>query len=130
MICCNRIESTIVLSQKLMENLDLNNINKGSVSKEYKVKSLEQRCFSENEHSKKKSVIDENSDSDIYSERDSLIQMSYKHDIHESVEYYQVLSLFIKYYNKWYIDDEDKFNWINCIKQDKNSHISLYCFSF
>ena len=97
---CNRIENTLGLSQKLMKHLDLNSIDKGSVTKDYKVKSLYHRWFSAKELSKKNSVIDENSDSDIYIERDSLIHMICKQWRHEYVQQYRVLLLFTKYYNK------------------------------
>ena len=61
-----------------MEHLDLNNIDKGSVTKYYKVKSLEQRWFSAKDKSNKKAVTDEKSDGDIYIDRDSLICTSCK----------------------------------------------------
>ena len=86
MIRWNKIENTIGLAQKLMKHLDLNNIYKGYVTKDYKVKSLEQRWFSAKENSKKKSVTDEKSDSDIYIEGDWLIQIICKQGIYESVE--------------------------------------------
>ena len=40
MIRCKEIKNTRVLSQKLMEHLDLNIIDEVSVTKDYKVKSL------------------------------------------------------------------------------------------
>ena len=43
MIFCNKIENTLGLAQKLMEHLDLNNINKSSTSRYFKVKSFEQQ---------------------------------------------------------------------------------------
>ena len=98
MILCNKIENTLGLSQKLMEHLDLNNMDKGSGKKDWKVKSLEQQWFSERKNSKKKSVTDEKGDSDIYIEMYSLIQMSCKQRRHEFVDYYRFLSLFEKYY--------------------------------
>ena len=61
-----------------MDRLDLNYIDMVSVTKDYKVKSLDQRWFSAKENSKKVSVVDEKSDGDNYIERDSLIQMSCK----------------------------------------------------
>ena len=124
MIRCKKIENTIGLSQKLMEHLDLNCIDKVYVTKYYKVKSLEQWWFSEKEHSKKKSVIDENNDSDIYIERYSLIHIICKQVRHQSVEYYLVLSLFTKYNNKLYISEEEKVNSINSSKNKQYSHIS------
>ena len=53
MMCCNRIENTLGLSQKLMEHLDLNSIDKGYVTKYYKVESLYHRWFSVKGYSKK-----------------------------------------------------------------------------
>ena len=64
-----------------MDRLDLNYIDMVSVTKYYKVKSLYQQCFSAKENSKKKSVIDENSDIDIYIEMYSLIHVSRKQGI-------------------------------------------------
>ena len=52
---------------------------------------MEQRWFSANENPKKNPVKDENSNSDIYIERDLLIQMNCKQERHYSVEYYRVI---------------------------------------
>ena len=52
--------------------------------------------------------VDENSDGNVYIERDSLIQMNCKQGQHEPGYYYQILSLFTKYYDKWCIPEEDK----------------------
>ena len=82
MIRYNKINNTLGLEQKLTDKLDLNNMNKGSVTKDYKIKSSEQRWFSAKKHSNKNSSTYENSDSDIYIGRDSLIQMSCKKGIH------------------------------------------------
>ena len=69
-----------------MENLELNGIDKGSLTKYYQVKSLDQRCFSEKPNSNKNLYADENSDGDVYIESDSLIQMDCNQGVNESVE--------------------------------------------
>ena len=65
-------------------------------------------------------VTHENSDSYIYIYRDSLIQMICKYKRHDYVEYYLVIYLITKYYNKGYIAKEDKFKWRNF---SKTNHI-------
>ena len=117
MIRCNKIEKTIRLSQKLVDRLDLNNIDQGFVTKTTKLNHWNSGGFQPKGNSNTNSVKYEKSYIDIFIDRYSLIQMRCKWVRRESVEYYRFLSLFKKYYNKWYISEEEKVKWINCSKQ-------------
>ena len=120
MIRCNKIEKTIRLSQKLVDRLDLNNIDQGFVTKTTKLNHWNSGGFQPKGNSNTNSVKYEKSYIDIFIDRYSLIQMRCKWVRRESVEYYRFLSLFKKYYNKWYISEEDKVKWSNFSKRTKN----------
>ena len=42
------------------------------------------------------------------------------------MEHYRVLSLFIKYYNKWYVAGEEKVKWVKVQKSNKARNPSTY----
>ena len=71
-----------------MEHLELKGIGKGSTTKEFKFKTLEQRWFSENwskiKNTRKGSGVADKYD--VYIERDSLIKLKRKQGSSESVE--------------------------------------------
>ena len=94
MIRCNKIEKTIRLSQKLVDRLDLNNIDQGFVTKTTKLNHWNSGGFQPKGNSNTNSVKYEKSYIDIYIDRYSLIQMRCKWVRRASVEYYRFLSLF------------------------------------
>ena len=49
------------------------------------------------------------------------VQLQCKERKPESVEYYQVLALFSKHYNKWFVASETKIKW------DTNAKPKKYC---
>lgn len=100
LIRCNSLGEAIAPAKQLIEHLELSGIEKGSITKDYKVKSLEQRWFSAKGKAAKKSDTDAKIEDGIYIERDTLVQMNCKPRKHESMEYYWVLAIFTKYYNK------------------------------
>ena len=57
---------------------------------------------------------------DVYIERYSIITMKCKQGSTESIEYYGVLGIFSKYYNKWFVHiDSDKIMWNKYCKKYK-----------
>ena len=101
---------------RVIELLQLGKIEKGSSKSDAKSKSLKQRWFTAKG---KKGVGQHNSKNDIdpigevWIERDSLITMKCKRGKgNETIEYYRVLAVFTKYYNKWFVaTDESRFIW-------------------
>jgi hypothetical protein len=92
---------------KVMEFVQLGKIEKGSVFGEGKFMSLLGRWMTAKKQSDA-SEISENVEGS-YIKRDSLIRLKAKRGNSESIEYYRVLAIFSKSYNKWYLHwDEDK----------------------
>ena len=119
MIRCHDIQKCLISAQRLMEHLELKRIDRGSTTKDYKVKSLEQQWFSAKEKKVKKSDEMEGDGKDVHIERDSLVQINCKQGKTESLECYQVLAIFTKHYNKWYLAEEDKVKWSTSLKSKK-----------
>ena len=67
-------------------------------------KSLLSRWFGEKK--KKKEEDDGGKDSDDFIERNTLIKLSLKKGGQVSSQYYRVLGIFDKYYNKWFPEFE------------------------
>ena len=107
-----------------MEHLELKGVEKGSITNEYKVKSLNQRWFSTEESKPEKSHKRDETKSEggVYIERYSLIQLNCNLGRTEPLEYYQALPLFTKCYKIWYVAVEDKVKWTNVLKPN-NIHI-------
>ena len=70
-------------------------------------KSLISRWFGEKK--RKKEEDDGGKDSDDFIERDTLVKLSVKKGGQISSQYYRVLGIFDKYYNKWFVEfNKDK----------------------
>ena len=70
-------------------------------------KSLISRWFGEKK--RKKEEDDGDKDSDNFIERDTLVKLSVKKGGQISSQYYRVLGIFDKYYNKWFVEfNKDK----------------------
>ena len=88
-----------------MELIQLGKIEKVSVSLQGKYTSLNLRWFrskhTNNIESRVKKVQKYN---DVYIEPDGIIAINFKLGETDSIEYYRVLGIFIKYYNKWFVN--------------------------
>ena len=107
----------------IMELMHLGKIEKGSLLPDGKFKSLNGRWFGTKKKRGKSgdgNEATEGSD-DKYIERDSLIKMKCERGKSSvSIEYYRVLAIFSKHYNKWFIDwDSDKFLFVQGSKKYK-----------
>ena len=54
-----------------------------------------------------------------------MIKLKYKQCRSESVEHYCFLALFKKYYNKWYVAEEENFQWGRVQKSNKARILAL-----
>lgn len=90
---------------ELIQLLRLGKIEQGSVSSAANFKSLNARWFGVKATMKKtEDTCGENS---LYIERDSLVKMKYKRGGDEVIRFYQVLCIFSKHYNKWFVHLDD-----------------------
>lgn len=112
----SKIGSSVI---RVMELASLGRLEKGSMSMDGRFKSLPGRWFNAKNPSLKSSdYID--GDGVQFIQRDSLITVKAKRGKTESIEYYRVLGIFSKHYNKWYLHwDEDKVAFVRNSKQYK-----------
>ena len=105
MLGCSNIKSIGLHTMEIMELIQLGKIEKVSVSLQCKYTSLNLRWFrskhTNNIESRVKKVQKYN---DVYIEPDGIIAINFKLGETDSIEYYRVLGIFIKYYNKWFIN--------------------------
>ena len=105
MLGCSNIKSIGLHTMEIMELIQLGKIEKVSVSLQGKYTSLNLRWFrskhTNNIESRVKKVQKYN---DVYIEPDGIIAINFKLGETDSIEYYRVLGIFIKYYNKWFIN--------------------------
>ena len=74
-----------------------------------KYKALTACWFGTRKESKKgKNDPDENCDNEVFIERDTLVTLKVACGKYESTQSYQILSIFSKYYNKWFFHLEDE----------------------
>ena len=92
-----------MLQHKLLQ---LGKIEKGSASMDGTFKSLISRWFGDKK--KKKDEDDEGKEYQYFIERDTLIKLSVKKGGQVMVRNYRVLGIFSKYYNKWFVEFEQK----------------------
>ena len=87
-------------------------------------KSLLSRWFGEKK--KNKEEVDGGKDSDDFIERDTLIKLSLKKGGQVSSQYYRVLGIFNKYYNKWFVEfeKEKKSHSIHRVKRGRPTQTS------
>ena len=99
--------------RKLMQFMQLGKCEKGSISMEGKFKSLQMRSFAIKtaKRSNDSTVRGGNSNCRQIIKRDTLVTYRVKRGKTESLEYYRVLAIFSKHYNKWFLhwDDEVLF---------------------
>ena len=105
MLGCSNIKSIGLHAMEIMELIQLGKIEKVSVSLQGKYTSLNLRWFrskhTNNIESRVKKVQKYN---DVYIEPDGIIAINFKLGETDSIEYYRVLGIFIKYYNKWFVN--------------------------
>ena len=98
----------------IMELMQLGKIEKGSLMPDGKFKSLNARWFGCKKKKGKSGDENEATEGDgnkyIQIQCDGLIRMKCVRGTSTTIEYYRVLAIFSKHYNKWFIDwDSDKF---------------------
>ena len=54
---------------------------------------------------------------------DSLVRLNCKRGKAMSPEYYRVLGFFSKYYNKWWVAEENQFSWTSGSSRNKSNRI-------
>ena len=112
---CNDIGNVQSTAFDLVQLLQLGKLEKGSLSSASKYNSRNGRWFSQKASSSVSDVAasmgDEENDSGRFVVRDSLVQMKCKRGRSETIECYRVLAFFTKYYNKWFVAEQDKFPW-------------------
>ena len=104
--CIENIGSAAV---KIIELLQLGKIEQGSLTNDSKYKSLQGRWFGEKKNFPKKDDNKNLEEKKLHIKRDSLVKIRCKWNKTESLKYYRVLSIFSKYYNKWYVHWESDF---------------------
>jgi hypothetical protein len=104
MLQCEKIADIGSHALKIMELLQLGKIEKGAMSMEGKYKSLNARWFG-CKHSKKSTLGDgeEAAAGRCLISRDTLVKFRVKRGKKESVQFFRVLGIFSKHYNKWFI---------------------------
>ena len=121
MLQCEKIEEIGVHALKIMELLQLGKMEKGSITSDGRYRSLNARWFG----CKVKRSSDPNSSEGVAAEktmikRDTLVKFRATRGKNESVEYYRVLAIFSKHYNKWFIHwDSDQVEYIHNSKKYK-----------
>jgi hypothetical protein len=121
MLQCEKIEEIGVQALKIMELLQLGKMEKGSITSDGRYRSLNARWFG----CKAKRSSDPNSSEGVAAEktmikRDTLVKFRATRGKNESIEYYRVLAIFSKHYNKWFIHwDSDRVEYIHNSKKYK-----------
>ena len=110
------LDQVVQHAHKLMGCLNLGKREADSLTMETKSKSRNERWFTSKEKSSSGQdggtvPEDTSADNNTYIRRDSLIKLNCKRGKVETVEYYRVLAIFKKFYNKWYPSPEDKLIW-------------------
>ena len=106
-----------------MKLVELGKLEKGAVSSDGHFQSRNGRWFSQKKKVESSVQKDGSGDAELFIQRDSLIQVNCKRGNVVSVENYQVLALFSKYYNKWFVAPVDKFPWTNDPNAIKNAGV-------
>ena len=115
----NNLAESCQKAHAFIQLLRLGKIEEGSVSSAARFKSLNARWFGVKEV--KKSQSEESCGNEmVYIHRNSLIKMKYKRGGTETVLYYQVMCIFSKNYNKWFVHlDDTKVPFVPGSKQYK-----------
>eukprot|EP00957_Ditylum_brightwellii_P023603 1781534-Ditylum_brightwellii.AAC.1 len=102
-----------------MELLSLGKLDKGAATSASKVMLRNEMWFNKKQKKPlKKEPKDVNNG--FYIQPDSLIQVKCKHRSFATVEFYHVLAFFTKYYNKWFVSEEETFPWVNDTSKKSN----------
>ena len=97
-------------------------MDKGATSSETNYKSKNGRWFNKNQTKPYNEEVTDGIE-DLYNNSNSLMYVRCKRGSAETVECYQVLALFTKYYNNWFVSIEDTFAWVN--NASKKSNVKL-----
>ena len=95
-----------------MELLYLGKMDNGATASAAKYKSRNERWSNQKQ---KNPSTEEVTDviEDLYTWRDSLIQVRFKRGSADTVQCYRVLAFFTHYYNKCFLSTENEFTWVN-----------------
>ena len=86
---------------KLTETMQLGKVERGSLISDRNYKSLNARCFGFNKKNKEASEEDSRDDMEgEFIQRYTLVTIKFKRGQAETIEYYRVLAIFSKHYNK------------------------------
>jgi hypothetical protein len=125
---CTELDDIGAYALKMVQLIQFGKVEKGAASTASKFNSRNGRWFSQ----KKRSVVvganaegSRDVDDDICIQPNSLVQVKCNRGKSVSVEYYRVLSLFDKYYNKWWVPIDCKFPWTNDPLAVKNACVLL-----
>eukprot|EP00957_Ditylum_brightwellii_P082176 6248582-Ditylum_brightwellii.AAC.1 len=102
-----------------MELLSLGKLDKGATTSTTKFMLRNERWFNR----KQKKPLKEGSkdvNNGLYIQHDSLIQVKCKCGSVKTVEFYHVLALFTKYYNKCFVSEEEIIPWVNDAPKKNN----------
>ena len=101
-----------------MQLLQLGRLEKGAITNSAKYNSRNGRWFSQKataEIDNSLPVLEDGEDNGVEDvmliKRDSLVHLNCKRGKAMSPEYYRVLGFFSKYYNKWWVTEENQFSW-------------------
>ena len=126
LLMCNNNNSVSGCTLKLVQLLHLGKLERGEIPSDLK-HNLRNGCWfsqkSKKEDNSEGGDGDGGDNSDMFIERNNVIQLSCKCGESVSVENYRVLAFFTKFYNKWYVAKEDKFGWE--IDPDKRKNVRV-----
>eukprot|EP00957_Ditylum_brightwellii_P138429 10551205-Ditylum_brightwellii.AAC.1 len=92
-----------------MELLSLGKLDKGATTSVTNFMPMNERWFNKKQKKPLKGGP-KDVNNGLYIQCDSLIQVKCKCGRFETVEFYRVLALFTKYYNKWFVSEEETFS--------------------
>ena len=117
LVSSGTLGKTCEKAYELIQLLRMGKIEQGAVSSAARFKSLNARWFG---IKGAKKVEESNGDEPVYIDRDSLVKMKYKRGRVEHDCYYQVLCIFSKSYNKWFVHlDDEKVPFVQGSKKYK-----------
>ena len=99
-----------------ISSLELKQRDTGSISSDRKFKSLVGRCFSKDAKQNLTKTSFEDKQKEVYVERGTVIKVSVKGKTKENKDVnedfvFRVIAIIDKYYNKWFMSEEQKKEW-------------------
>ena len=127
---CNYIGNVSQCALDLVQLLQLGRLEKGAITNSAQYNSRNGRWFSQKataEIDNAFPALEDGEDTGVedvmFIKHDSLVRLNYKRGKTMSPEYYRVLGFFSKYYNKWWVTEENQFSWILGSSSNKKNMI-------